>query len=155
MTLGDLVTLLPLIVVAAASIATLLVIAFNRNHEITVAITLSGLALAFISLLVISDKVPRQITPLLIIDSYALFYLGLLFAASFVVVLLSYGYLAGRPDEDKLEENPEEFYLLLLLATLGAAVLVVSSHFVSFFLGLETLSVGLYVLIAYLRTSER
>jgi NADH-quinone oxidoreductase subunit N len=155
MTLGDLVTLLPLIVVAAASIATLLVVAFNRNHEITVAITLSGLALAFISLLVISDKVPRQITPLLIIDSYALFYLGLLFAASFVVVLLSYGYLAGGPDEDKLEENPEEFYLLLLLATLGAAVLVVSSHFVSFFLGLETLSVGLYVLIAYLRSSER
>jgi NADH-quinone oxidoreductase subunit N len=149
MTSSDLITLLPLIVVAVASIAVLLAIAFDRNHGITAAITLSGLALAFITLPVISANVPRQITPLLILDGYALFYLGLLFAASFVVVLLSYGYLAGR------EDNPEEFYLLLLLVTLGSAVLVSSSHFVSFFLGLETLSVGLYVLIAYLRTSER
>jgi NADH-quinone oxidoreductase subunit N len=149
MSSGDLVALLPLIVVAAASIATMLAIAFYRNHRITAVITLIGLALAFITLPVVSAKVPRQITPLLILDSYALFYLGLLFAASFVVVLLSYGYLVGRPD------NPEEFYLLLLLVTLGSAVLVASSHFVSFFLGLETLSVALYVLIAYLRTSER
>jgi NADH-quinone oxidoreductase subunit N len=146
---GDLVALLPLIVVAAASIATLVAIAFYRNHRITAVITLIGLALAFITLPVVSAKIPRQITPLLILDGYALFYLGLLFAASFVVALLSYGYLARHPD------NPEEFYLLLLLATLGSAVLVASNHFVSFFLGLETLSVALYVLIAYLRTSER
>jgi NADH-quinone oxidoreductase subunit N len=149
MSSGDLVALAPLIVVAAASIAILLAIAFYRNHRITAVITLIGLALAFITLPVVSAKAPRQITPLLILDSYALFYLGLLFAASFVVVLLSYGYLAGRPD------NPEEFYLLVLLVTLGSAVLVASSHFVSLFLGLETLSVALYVLIAYLRTSER
>ena len=37
---------------------------------------------------------------------------------------------------------------------LGSAVLVVSRHFVSFFLGLETLSVSLYVLIAYTRENE-
>jgi NADH-quinone oxidoreductase subunit N len=169
MTSDDLITLLPLIVIAAASVVLLLVIAFYRNHRISAVITLSGLALAFITLPVVSAKVPRQITPLLILDSYALFYLGLLFAASFVVVLLSYGYLARRPNnleddleddlednpEDNLVDNPEEFYLLLLLVTLGSAVLVASSHFVSFFLGLETLSVALYVLIAYLRSSER
>jgi NADH-quinone oxidoreductase subunit N len=149
MTSGDLITLLPLITIAAASVVLLLVIAFHRNHRITSVITLIGLALAFITLPLVSAKVPRQITPLLILDSYALFYFGLLFAGSFVVALLSYGYLAGR------QSNPEEFYLLLLLVTLGSAVLVASSHFVSFFLGLETLSVALYVLIAYLRTSER
>ncbi len=149
MTSGDLVALLPLIVVAVASVALLLVIAFYRNHRITAVITLIGLALAFIMLPLVSAKVPRQITPLLVLDSYALFYIGLLLAASFFVALLSYGYLARRQD------NPEEFYLLLLLVTLGSAVLVASSHFVSFFLGLETLSVALYALIAYLGTSER
>jgi NADH-quinone oxidoreductase subunit N len=157
MTSDDLITLSPLIVMAAVSVVLLLVIAFYRNHRITAGITLIGLALAFITLPVVSAKVPRQITPLLILDSYALFYLGLLFAASFVVVLLSYGYLARRPNnlEDNPEDNPEEFYLLLILVTLGSTVLVASSHFVSFFLGLETLSVALYVLIAYLRSSER
>ena len=42
--------------------------------------------------------------------------------------------------------------MLLILATLGAVVLLASSHFASFFLGLEVLSVSLYGLIAYPRT---
>ena len=63
-----------------------------------------------------------------------------------LIALFSYGYL------EKRNVIREEFYLLLLLASLGAAVLVASSHFVSFFLGLETLSVSLYALLAYLRT---
>ena len=146
---GDLSTLLPLIVVAAASVVILLMIAIHRNHAITAVITMIGLALAFLTIPLASTQAPRQITPLLIIDRYALFYFGLIFAASFVITLLSYGYLELR------RGYPEEFYVLLLLATLGSAVLVASDHFVSLFLGLETLSVALYVLIAYLRTSER
>ena len=39
--------------------------------------------------------------------------------------------------------------MLLLTATLGSAVLVASTHFASFFLGLEILSVSLYALIVY------
>jgi NADH-quinone oxidoreductase subunit M len=45
--------------------------------------------------------------------------------------------------------------LLLLLATLGAMVLVASQHFAALFLGLEILSVALYALLAYLRTDMR
>src|SRR5262245_35060535 len=146
---GNLSTLLPLIVVAIASVVVLLMIAIHRNHAITAVITMIGLALAFLTIPLASTQAPRQITPLLIIDRYALFYFGLIFAASFVITLLSYGYLELR------RGYPEEFYVLLLLATLGSAVLVASDHFISLFLGLETLSVALYVLIAYLRTSER
>lgn len=42
--------------------------------------------------------------------------------------------------------------MLLLLAILGSQVPVCSTHFASFFLGLEILSVAMYSLIAYLRT---
>ena len=70
--------------------------------------------------------------------------MGLIVAASFTVALLAYGYLAAR------EGNREEFYILILVATLGAMVLAASTHFVSFFLGLEILSVALYALISYL-----
>src|SRR6185312_11372852 len=88
---------------------------------------------------------PGQSTPLLLIDGYALFFFGLLTAASFLVALLAYGYLDARIGKK------EEFYVLLLVATLGSMVLAASSHFASLFLGLEVLSVGLYGLIAYLR----
>jgi NADH-quinone oxidoreductase subunit N len=49
--------------------------------------------------------------------------------------------------------RPEEFYVLLLLAVVGSLVLVASNHFVSFFLGLEVLSIALYALVAYDRTT--
>lgn len=148
MTLLDLVALLPLIVLAADAVVMLLVVAFDRHHRLIVALALMGLALAFITLPLVSSPAGRQVTPLLIIDRYALFCMGLLFAASFAVAVLSYEYLAVR------NINHEEFYILLLLATLGSAVLVASSHFASFFLGLEVLSVSLYTLITYPRASQ-
>ena len=56
---------------------------------------------------------------------------------------------------ERHSETREELYVLLLVATLGSMVLVASSHFVSFFLGLEILSVALYALSAYLHTRSR
>ncbi|MCL5238200.1 MAG: NADH-quinone oxidoreductase subunit N [Nitrospirae bacterium] len=144
----DLLALLPLLVIAAASVVVMLAVAFYRKHMLTVQLTLGGLAIAFISLFAVASVVPRKVTPLIIMDSYALFYMGLIFAASFVVTILSYGYIEGR------EGRQDEYYILLLLATLGSAVLVSSNHFASFFLGLQILSISLYVLIAYFRVSE-
>jgi NADH-quinone oxidoreductase subunit N len=148
-TFTDLIPLLPFIVLAATAVLSLLVIAFYRHHGLILGLTLVGLAVAFATLPFLDSGLPRQVTLLLIMDSYALFYIGLLLAASFAVCLLAYGYMK------KQEGNHEELYLLLILATLGSAVLVASNHFVSFFLGLETLTVSLYGLIAYLRTTER
>ncbi len=149
MTIKDLSALLPLIIIAASAIVILLVLAFYRNHRLTAALTVTGLALALASLSSISLPEARRITPLLIIDGYAVFFMGMIIAASIVVALLAHGYL------EKREGHHNEFYVLLLLATLGATVLVTAGHFVSFFLGLETLSISLYALIAYERASER
>ncbi|HEX8948673.1 MAG TPA: NADH-quinone oxidoreductase subunit N, partial [Dissulfurispiraceae bacterium] len=124
-------------------------IAVSRKHTPTALMALAGFAAAFFSLFAVSAVVPRNATFLLIIDNYALFYLGLIFAAGFAVAVLSHGYMEGR------EGTHEEYYILLLLATLGASVLVCSSHFASFFLGLEILSVSLYALIAYVRGTAR
>jgi NADH-quinone oxidoreductase subunit N len=148
MTTADLTALLPIIVLGASSVAIMLVIAFHRDHTLTSVLTEVGLALAFIALRPAAEVAPRQVTALLVVDHYALFFMGLLLAAAFIVAALSYGYLERR------EEFQEEFYLLLLLATLGALVLAASSHFASFFLGLETLTVSLYALIAYQRTRD-
>src|SRR5262247_1062090 len=149
MTIDDLIALSPLLTIAAVSVALMLVIAFYRDARVALVCALIGIALALAMLPVAASKAPRQITPLFVLDRYALFYLGLLFIASFVVALLAHGYL-GR-----VGGQLEEFYLVLLLATVGGAALVMSAHFASFFLGLEVLSVSLYVLIAYPRRSAR
>ncbi|MBO0863370.1 MAG: NADH-quinone oxidoreductase subunit N, partial [Chloracidobacterium sp.] len=149
MTIDDLIALSPLIAVAMTAVALLPLIAFYRDARATLVCALIGIALAFATLPVAASRSPRQITPLLILDQYALFYLGLLFIASFVVALIADGYL------DRLGGEMEEFYLLLLLATVGGATLVMSAHFASFFLGLEILSVSLYILIAYPNRSAR
>ena len=143
MTRFDLVGLLPIIVLAAAAVVIMLVIAFHRSHRLTMTLSLTGLGAAFLVLVAVSFLPPRPVTPLLIIDGYALFYMGLIFAASFAVVLMAYGYWAMHPG------SVEEFYVLVLLATLGAAIIVAAGHFASFFLGMEVLSVSLYALIAY------
>jgi NADH-quinone oxidoreductase subunit N len=149
MTIDDLIALSPLLAIAAGSVALMLVIAFYRDARVALVCALTVIALAFTMLPVAAAKAPRQITPLFVLDRYALFYLGLLLVAGFAVALLAHGYLG------KLGGQLEEFYLVLLLATVGAAALVMSAHFASFFLGLEVLSVSLYVLIAYPRRSAR
>ncbi len=149
MSLADLAALLPVIVIAAASVIVMIIIAFYRSHKLTVMLTLAGLVISFVMLPAEVSMLPRQVTPLIILDRYAFFFMGLVLAASFFVTVLSYGYFKDRPGRH------DEYYVLLLIATLGSAVLAASSHFVSFFLGLELLSVSLYALIAYQRSDER
>ena len=148
MTSSDLLAILPLVILAATAVALLLLIAFFRHHRLAAGLALFGLAAAFVALLALPPGLPRAVTPLLVWDSYAAFFTGLIVAAAFGVGVLSVGYLQHQPGES------EEYYLLLVLATLGAAVLAASSHLASFFLGLEVLSISLYTLLAYLRDRE-
>src|SRR5262245_33454759 len=133
MTVNDLIALSPLLAITAASMALMLMITFYQNEQTTLTCALVRIALAFGTLPVVASKAPRQITPLLILDQYALFYLGLLFIACFVVALLAHGYL------NRIGGQLEEFYLVLLLATVSKTALVMSTHFTSFFLELEVL----------------
>ena len=144
MTPMQLEALMPLIILSASVVIIMLVIAFHRNHLLTLFLTLTGLGLSFISIPLVAHTLPQQVTSLLVIDSYSEFFIGLIILSSFAVALLAFDYF------DKHSSTPEEFYIILLLATLGSCVLTASSHFVSFFLGLEILSVSLYAMSAYL-----
>ena len=148
MTAPDFIALLPFLVLTVTAVGVMLAIAIHRGHRLAFGLALGGTVLSLISLAPASTVAPRQVTSLFVVDGYALFYVGLILAATISVILLSYGYLARR------RERQEEFYLLLVLATIGATALVASDHFASFFLGLETLSISLLGLIAYPRGSE-
>jgi NADH-quinone oxidoreductase subunit N len=149
MTLTDVFTMLPFIVIAGTILVLMLVIAFYRHHLVALLVTLSGLGLVFVTLPIVSSRLEAQITPLIIFDGFALFYVGLLVAAGMVVAIFAYDYLK------RIETHREEFYILLLLATLGSVVLVASSHFASFLVSLEILSITLYAMIAYTRLQSQ
>jgi len=140
---GDLLTISPLIALTLAPVVVMLAAAFKRSHALALGLTLAGLAVTFGLLFVSASRTTHAVTPLVSMDAYTLFFIGLLVAGTACVAILSWGYLKRLP------LHPEEYYVLLLTATLGGAALVASTHFASLFLGLEILSVSLYALIAY------
>lgn len=145
MTYFQFLALLPFMILATAAIVVILLIAFRASHtviQVTGFVMMCGVVLA---MWFVRDTLPRQIPPLLVVDGMAALFTGLIIFSVLVVGLFSYIYFEER------EENPKEYYILLFLATLGSAILTISRHFVSFFIGLELLSVSLYALIAYLR----
>jgi NADH:ubiquinone oxidoreductase subunit 2 (subunit N) len=148
MTADDLLALLPILVHGGLCIVTMLAIAVRRHHA-TIAVLAGGSCLLTLASLPVAAAVaPHAVTALVMVDGYALLYMGLLLAATLVVIALSYGYLQLHFEA---HEEFEEFYLLVLLATFGGLVLVSARHFVSLFLGLELIGVSLYSLIGYLR----
>ena len=137
--------LLPLVVLALVPVALMLQCALHRSRLVALLISLIGYMSS--ALLFIRFSTTTPITPLITMDSFGCFYSTLITFAALAIALLSYSYLK------KQLYNPEEYYLFLSLATLGATILTLATHFASFFLGLETLTVALYALIAYKKTS--
>ncbi len=145
MTGTDMLALLPLLITAYGGVALMVVGAFWRSHTGMVTLALVGFAAGLGSVFLALPYAPRPVTPLIQMDSYSLYFAGLLLAAALLITLLSGDYLPQH------ETRNEAFYALLMLAVLGMVGLAASAHFVAFFLALETLSVSLYGLIGYTR----
>lgn len=138
--------LLPFMVLALASILVILLIAFRQTHTTIQVTGFILMCMVIVAMWYVRDRLPVVVSPLFIIDGFAALFTGLIVFAVLFVGLLSFIYFEER------EENPKEYYILLFLGTLGSAILTISTHFISFFIGLELLTVSLYALIAYLRT---
>lgn len=143
MSATDFQALLPLLVLAGGATLLMLQIAFLRSVRVTAALAAITLVLAALSCRYAVDAAPLQVTPLLQADRFALLFCALFCLAGAATVLLSQDYISHHGDE------PEEFFLLLILSTLGACVLAYAVHLASLLLGLELLSIALYALIAY------
>jgi len=143
MNINQLAALTPIITLATAIIAVMLTIAIRRSFVLTSSVAACGILISLLALVIAWQKSPVQATLLIRVDAYALFFTTLLLSAGLAVLGFCYDYFKDREGEN------EEFLLLLLTALLGASVLVASSHFAAFFLGLETLSISLFVLVGY------
>ena len=146
-TTADIYLLLPLIILGVAAIIVMLSIAVKRNYLFVNFVTLIALAAAFLSTVFMNADTP-DVGVLFVLDGFGRFFMAIILAAGFVITLISYSYLEGK------ETTREEYFILLLIATLGSISMVISKHFISFFLSLELLSISLYALIAYLKQRE-
>ena len=149
MTQTDFLCLSPFLIIAIAPIAIMIVITILRNYEVVYSFSVLSLLLAFTSIFfycTLSTTFYRT--------SFYNRYIQLVFSGYYYHfciacnVCLSYDYIK------QLEGAREEYYIILLTSTLGASLLAVANHFILFFLGLETLSISLYVLIAFQKSKD-
>jgi proton-translocating NADH-quinone oxidoreductase, chain N len=124
----------------------MVIVSVLRNYKVVYGFSVLSLLAAFSSIFFVLPSIPHTIEPLLIIDVYSMFFLGIIIISALLVTFLSYDYIK------QLEGVREEYYIIIFTSTLGASLLTVANHFVLFFLGLETLSISLYILIAFQRS---
>jgi len=146
MTERDFLCLTPFLIIAIAPVVIMVVVSVLRNYKVVYGFSVLSLLAAFSSIFFVLPSIPHTIEPLLIIDVYSMFFLGIIIISALLVTFLSYDYIK------QLEGVREEYYIIIFTSTLGASLLTVANHFVLFFLGLETLSISLYILIAFQRS---
>src|SRR5512146_499180 len=80
-------------------------------------------------------------------DNFSLFFKGIFLVSSFLTILITDQYLQRE------ECNQGEIYPLILLATAGMMLMAAGTDLMTIFLGLEVLSVSLYVLAGFNRAN--
>ena len=148
------IALLPLLITSATVVLVMLAIAWKRNHTLTFGLSVLGLNLALLSLLPALGVTPIEVTPLLLVDKFACYYMAVVLAATLACVTLTHAYLGGESGKG-YPGNREELYLLMLLSAAGGLVLVSAQHLAGLFIGLELLSVPTYGMIAYAFFNKR
>jgi NADH-quinone oxidoreductase subunit N len=149
--LPDFAPAIPEIVLAIASLALLLVGAFKGDGSTRLVSWLGTAALAVVLVLVWANTGDKALTfgGMFIADRFASFAKCLILIASGITLVISQDYL-------KLERmDRPEYAVLVLLATLGMLMLVSANDLMSLYLGLELMSLSLYVVAAFRRDAVK
>jgi NADH-quinone oxidoreductase subunit N len=134
--------LLPVLVVVATAVLVLLLDLLpphtSKTHLGTVA--LAGLVVALLVSLVRWGSGARGFRDMVVLDNFALFFHVVIGYAAALVVLLSMDYLR------RVGAESGEYYALVLFATTGMLLLASANDLIVIFLGVELMSLSLYVL---------
>ncbi len=92
-----------------------------------------------------AGTVGTQFNEMFKVDNFSLFFNIIFLVSTILVALISMSYL----DRNDRKQGP--YYLLILLATLGMMLMAAGNELIIVFLGLELMSLSLYVLAGYFR----
>ena len=142
---------LPLVVVALAAIVVLLagVRVNDEESEGLGWLTLASIVIAFVLALGILGQSGLAFAGAIAIDSFAAFFEIAILIAAALTVLMSLDY-AG---EHRLPGA--EYYSLMLFSVLGMMLMATANDLIVIFIGLETMSISVYVLAGLLRRDPR
>ncbi len=140
--------LLPVIFLGVTGLIALLLDAAlpRRQHTAIAWVCIGGLAVTFIDCLALFNKHESAFSGSYVADNFALFFNLILIVAAALTILLAINYAAPEP------LNEGDFYALILLCTAGMVLLAQAADLVLLFIGIETLSIALYVLAGYTRS---
>lgn len=138
--------LAPAITLLATAIVSLLIALFQRDSRLTAAVALLGVGTAFAFNLAVflSDSAGGA--------SFGLRYLADVPALAFNFVILvgtALSVLVSYDQLSRLDMEHPEYYPLMLLSALGAMVMAAAGDLITLLLGLEILSLPVYVLSAW------
>jgi NADH-quinone oxidoreductase subunit N len=148
----DLYLIAPEIIVTAFGFLVLLLDVFLPKGEkkgYLGVITLIGVVFAFLYTWPQMGSAKSGFEGMFISDGYALFFKIIFLIIAFLTVLISIGYV----QREKIEFG--EYYALILFATLGMMLMAAGSHLITIFLGLETMSISIYILAGMMREDKR
>ena len=107
----------------------------------------AGIALWVSIQMHLAGTVGTQFDDMFKVDNFSLFFNIIFLVSTILVVLISMSYL------DRGDRKQGPYYLLILLATLGMMLMAAGNELIIVFLGLELMSLSLYVLASYFRES--
>jgi NADH-quinone oxidoreductase subunit N len=112
-------------------------------------VSLVGIVLSFVFTFPQIGTTKSGYAGMFVSDGYALFFKIVFLIISFLTILVSIDY-ASR---EKIGSG--EYYALILFATLGMMLMAAGSHLITIFLGLETMSISIYILAGMMREDRR
>ncbi|WP_180176598.1 MULTISPECIES: NADH-quinone oxidoreductase subunit NuoN [unclassified Acinetobacter] len=146
MSFSELMPLAPVMIVALTAIVVMLLIAIKRNHNLIATASVVGLNLAAAYVLIGmfgGAFAPANVMGMFMLDPFTLLYQLVILIAALACCTLSHAYI------ESYQDNREELYILMLCSVAGAMLMVASSHYASFFISLELMSIPVYGLLAY------
>jgi NADH-quinone oxidoreductase subunit N len=133
-------TILPHGILFAGTVVALLAAAVTRMRAVVPSLAVLTILGSLWSFTVIRQG---SFAGLLVVDGISVISIGLILFVALCITVLAYPYFQMH---DTLSH---EFFLLLMMASLGGLVVASSSHFAPLFLGIELLGIPLVVMAAY------
>ena len=137
----------PLVALAVTGLVLLVLDILPPRHrkDHLALIGIAGVVVSLIMTLWMWGSEVRAFRGMVILDSYALFFNLIIGYATGIVLLLSIDYVR------RLSIETGEFYILVIFAAVGMMLMATAGDLIVVFLGLETMSISLYVLAGFFR----
>ena len=143
--------LIPALMVAGLVLAVLCVDIVRPNNEGRVSgyVALVGTAATIYMTLHMWGSDPTHgFGGMMFLDNYALFFNLIFLTGTGLTIFVSAGYI------EREGIGRSEYYLLILAATLGMMLMAAGADLIVIFLGLELMSIALYILVGFLRRRQ-